>query len=63
MGDCHKLGECGLSEDALYVVLKSVTSNYKCSIQKFSQVPKVMGRVIWSMRVATVPGTILWHRA
>jgi hypothetical protein len=47
----------------LYAILKSVTSNYMFSVWKFSDVPKVTGRKIWPMGVATTPGTMPWKGA
>jgi hypothetical protein len=47
----------------LYVILKLATSNCMYSVQKFSRVPKVIGRVIWLMGVAATLGTIPWNGA
>jgi hypothetical protein len=48
---------------ALYIVSKSVTSNYMLSIQKFSRVPKVTRRTIWLTGVVVTPGTMPWKEA
>jgi hypothetical protein len=61
--NCHKLAECQPSEEALYTVLKSATSNCMVSVQKFYRVPKVMGRAIWPMGVAATLWTIPWMGA
>jgi hypothetical protein len=53
----------GRPKKALYVVSKSVTSTYTLFVQKFSQVPKVTGRTIWSTGFAAALGTTLWKGA
>jgi hypothetical protein len=57
------LESAGRPKKALYAVSKSVTSNCMVSVQKFSRVPKVMGRTIWPTGVAAARGTMLWKGA
>jgi hypothetical protein len=53
----------GCPKKALYVVSKSVTSNYIVTVRKFSRVPKVTGRAIWPTGVAATPETVPWKGA
>jgi hypothetical protein len=54
------LVSASLLRNVLYAISKLPTSNCMYSVEKFSQVLKVTGRVIWSMGVTAALRTILW---
>jgi hypothetical protein len=57
------LASAGLPMNALYAILKLATSNYMYSVQKFSPVLNITGRMIWPMGVIAALGTIPWKGA